>query len=272
MPRFKKGIKKHRKQINFTENDFVSINRDGFLNDSDYMNEPIAGDVSSQNSFINTFQRTGASVMTDQSSCSYSASPPFTSNVCNTPQNRCEEKIDNEGDETNSQFCSRGKDDCDYTRYVDIEHSDSSNDSCQNESNKYLDSSDDELINKESNDTSTRIRNNLFSFYDRRRRLVKKLKVFVNKLGNVNQQGAILADVLNSPDMAPVLKTGNILSAKTAIGNHSVVKQLWKQLDRSSMKNSVRGRVNDDCQSYRINSIALVSSTPDGQVDNLMST
>ena len=114
-------------------------------------------------------------------------------------------------------------------------------------------------------------KNNLFSSYDRRRRLVKKLKDCIKKIGNVNQQGTILSDVLNSPDMADVLKAGNIVPPKQSIANQRVVNQLWKQLDRSSMKNSLRGRVNDDCQSYRINSVALLSSTPDGESEKSLS-
>ena len=123
---------------------------------------------------------------------------------------------------------SERKEDCDIPQQVDDDSSHSDLPSQHHFHIEPVDSSEDELCNNNSSkNESINNRDNLFSSYDRRRRLVKRLKVCVNKIGNIQQQGAILADVLNSPDMEPILKAGNIVSPEMARCNQSVVKQLW---------------------------------------------
>ena len=103
---------------------------------------------------------------------------------------------------------------------------------------------------------------NLFTSYYARRRLVRKLKICLEKLGNVEQQGVILCDLLNSTDMEPVLAAGGITPPKEHAAKNLVVDQVLKQVSRSSTKNSTRGRTNDHLQSYRTNVVAALMPSP----------
>ena len=62
--------------------------------------------------------------------------------------------------------------------------------------------------------------------------------------------------------MKPVIDAAGIVKPKEANSYHKVFKHLCKQLDRSSAKISIRGRVNDDLQSYRTNALALLMPSP----------
>ena len=104
--------------------------------------------------------------------------------------------------------------------------------------------------------------NNLFCSQQSRRHLVRKLKKFIQTLGNINQQAVILSDVLKSSDMQTVVDLAGIANSKECQFSKMAVKQLWKQVERSSKKDSVRGRVNNDLQSYRTNALALLMPSP----------
>ena len=62
--------------------------------------------------------------------------------------------------------------------------------------------------------------------------------------------------------MKPVLEAAGFVKPKEFNSYQMVIKQLCKQLDRSSSKSSQRGRVNDDLQSYRTNALALLMPSP----------
>ena len=101
-----------------------------------------------------------------------------------------------------------------------------------------------------------------FTSYSARYRRARQLKCFLQSLGSVNQQGIILKDLLNAPDMKPVLLAGDIMSPRDVSARNLVVDQLLKQVNRSSVKSSQRGRTNDHLQSYRTNVVATLMPSP----------
>ena len=71
-------------------------------------------------------------------------------------------------------------------------------------------------------------------------------------MSNVNDKAAlILSEALHCPAIQPVLDAAGIAKPNEFQSYQLIIKQLCKQLDRSSAKSSLRGRVNDDLQSYR---------------------
>ena len=98
--------------------------------------------------------------------------------------------------------------------------------------------------------------------YQTRRRTVRKFITFMENLGSVNDRAIILSEALNDSCMEPVLSAAGIIKPKQFHSHQLLMKQVWKQLDRSSVKSSLRGRVNDDLQSYRTNALALLMPSP----------
>ena len=112
-----------------------------------------------------------------------------------------------------------------------------------------------------SNDPSTN-KENQFSSYSTRRRIIRKLKDSIKKIGSIYQQASILSELFNEADMQPVLRAGNILSPKEVLGNKLIVEQLLKQVHRCSHKRSTRGRINNDQDSLRTNLVAAMMCSP----------
>ena len=98
--------------------------------------------------------------------------------------------------------------------------------------------------------------------YHSRRRLVRNLIQYIQKMGNLSDQALIVSEAFKSPALQSVLEAAGIIKPKEFNSYEMIVKQLCKQLDRSSAKSSLRGRVNDDLQSYRTNAIALLMPSP----------
>ena len=112
-----------------------------------------------------------------------------------------------------------------------------------------------------SNDLSPNKENQFFS-YSTRRRIIRKLKDSIKKVGGIYHQASILSEFLNETDMQPVLRAGNILSPKEVLANKHIVDQLLKQVQRCSQKNSTRGRINNDKDSLRTNLVAAMMCSP----------
>ena len=106
--------------------------------------------------------------------------------------------------------------------------------------------------------------------YSTRRRHVRKLKDCFNSIHDINEQAKILSEFLNDTDILPILRAGGMIPPKEATINSYLVKQLMKQVNRSSSKESSRGRINDDMQSYRINAIGLITKTPESTSEVLL--
>ena len=112
-----------------------------------------------------------------------------------------------------------------------------------------------------SNDPSPN-KENQFSSYSTRRRIIRNLKDSIKKIGSVYQQASILSELFNENDMQPVLLAANILPPKEVVANKHIVDQLLKQVHRCSNKSSRRGRLNDDQESLRTNLVAAMMWSP----------
>ena len=102
--------------------------------------------------------------------------------------------------------------------------------------------------------------------YSTRRRYIRNLKDYIFSLGNLDVQASILSDFLKDSDMKEVLEAAGIHSPVDSSFNEQVVNQVMKQINRSSEKNSIRGRVTDDRQSYKINITAAIMKSPSSNV------
>ena len=115
-----------------------------------------------------------------------------------------------------------------------------------------------------STDRITENNNHPSMSYSTRRRHVRKLKDCIFGIqGDINEKAKILMGFLNDTEILPILRAGGMLSPKESTINSHLIKQLMKQVERSSSKESSRGRTNDDMQSYRINAIGLITKTPE---------
>ena len=112
---------------------------------------------------------------------------------------------------------------------------------------------------------------NLSASYSTRRRYVRHLKHYILSLGSLDIQAAVLLDLLNDSDMKEVIDAAGVKSPKESNFNDHVVSQVLKQINRSSSKSSIRGRVNDDKQSFKINLTAAMIRSPNSIVNHSVS-
>ena len=98
--------------------------------------------------------------------------------------------------------------------------------------------------------------------YVQRRRAVNGLKTIFKNFGDFNCQVDLLTTFLNESDMQPVLDAANILSPKTILLNKHLVDQMIKIVRRCSVKESCRGRLSHDQDSFRTNLVAAMVSSP----------
>ena len=109
----------------------------------------------------------------------------------------------------------------------------------------------------------------LFSSYGVRRRHVRHIKKYIKSLNTKEQKIAIVSDLFNDHEILPLLRAGGMVPPKEAIANKKLLDQFSKQLNRSSIKDSFRGRINDDLQSYRINAVGMLMDSPINNDDEL---
>ena len=106
-----------------------------------------------------------------------------------------------------------------------------------------------------------------FSSYAVRRRHVRHIKKYIKSLNNYDQKVAIVSDLFNDYEILPLLRAGGMVPPNEAIANKKLLDQFSKQVNRSSLKDSSRGRINDDLQSYRINAVGLLMNSPSNNAD-----
>ena len=123
--------------------------------------------------------------------------------------------------------------------------------------------------NRQELETNSGILNktNLSTSYSSRRRYVRNLKHYIFSLGSLDIQAIVLSDLLNDSEMKPVITAAGVTSPAEANFNDKVVNQVLKQIDRSSAKDSSRGRVNNDKQSYKINMTAALMKSPNSNAE-----
>ena len=108
---------------------------------------------------------------------------------------------------------------------------------------------------------------NLSTSYSSRRRYVRNLKQYIFSLGSLDIQATVLSDLLKDSEMKPVLAAAGVISPAEANFNDKVVSHVLKQIDRSSAKDSTRGRVSNDKQSYKINMTAALMKSPNSNLE-----
>ena len=121
-----------------------------------------------------------------------------------------------------------------------------------------------EVVNN--NGTSNRI--NSSTSYSARRRYVRHVKQYILSLAFLEIQAAVLLNLLNDSDMKEIIDVAGIKSPEQSKFNDHIVSQVLKQINRSSAKNSTRGRVTDDKQSFKINLTAAMIRSPNSAVSH----
>ena len=120
----------------------------------------------------------------------------------------------------------------------------SSNNTSSYESNVNLDLSSEEKSRRlqlfsKNGDRSDR------SAYNRKRRLIMKLKSTLKKLGNEDQGGVILEETLNEPEFKNLKKKARLISFDEHNFYTNVTNNLFKCVKQVSDKSSSRGRLTD---------------------------
>ena len=128
---------------------------------------------------------------------------------------------------------------------------------CVDESSNHNSDSDRE-INSSTNNT------NLPISYSTIRRHVRYLREYIMNLDvPLSVQVQILSELLNDSKFRKISSLAGIKPPDEVAFNEHVVKQVLKQINRSSTKDSCRGRVSDDKQSYKINVASAMMNTPE---------
>ena len=147
--------------------------------------------------------------------------------------------------------------DCDISITHDIECSD--------------DASQSTDVHEVVNNNGTNYRINLSTSYSSHRRYVRHVKQYILSLASLEIQAAVLSDLLNDSDMKEVIIAAGVKSPEESKFNDHIVSQVLKQINRSSAKNSTRGRVNNDKQSFKINLTAAMVRSPNSVVSHSVS-
>ena len=126
-------------------------------------------------------------------------------------------------------------------------------------------------VHESVSNNSTINRINFPTSYSSHRRYVRHLKKYILNLGALDIQAAVLSDLLKDSDMKEIIDTAGIKSPEESKFNDHIVSQILKQINRSSEKSSIRGRVNDDKQSYKINLTASMIRSPNSLVNHSIS-
>ena len=115
---------------------------------------------------------------------------------------------------------------------------------------------DTSLLFKRSRDTS------LKSAYNRKHRLIKKLKLCIDSLGTTEQQAAIVEETLNLPSMKAVKQMAHLVNEQEQILMSKVAKNVFRSLKEVSDKPRSRGRLNDDRRVYQESLVTSIVSSP----------
>ena len=140
------------------------------------------------------------------------------------------------------------------------------NDASKSNSIGLLDSHSDADDSHKSNNTKN---DGIFRSYDIRRRHVREIKKYIKALKTKEQKVAIVSDLFNDYEILPLLRSAGIVPPNEALANKRLLEQFRKQLIRSSVKDSSRGRINNDLQSYRINAVGMLMDSPMNNDDEL---
>ena len=100
------------------------------------------------------------------------------------------------------------------------------------------------------------------SAYNRKRRLIKKLKDCIESLGCIQKQAAIVEQTLNLPDMQKLKQMAHLVDEKEHSVMSNVTKNVFKSLKQVSDKQPSRGRLNNDQRIYQESIITSIVSSP----------
>lgn len=115
---------------------------------------------------------------------------------------------------------------------------------------------DTSLLFKESRDKS------LKSAYNRKLRLIKKLKLCIESLGTTEQQAVIVEETLNLPSLKSVKQMAHLVNEEDQKLMCNVTKNVFKSLKQVSEKPSSRGRLNNDKRVYQESLVSSIVSSP----------